>query len=73
MNAKISKPNDDLDVLYRRIDQIRMSEQERLVAKARLARAEAVAGMLVAASNAVRRLVRSLAGRTGHRPAHSAR
>jgi hypothetical protein len=43
MTAKISKTNDDLDYLYSRLDEVRLSGYERVKAKAHLARAEAFA------------------------------
>jgi hypothetical protein len=50
----------DLEHLYRRLDEIRMSEHERLRAKAQLARAEAVAGVVAAAGRMIARLYRRL-------------
>ena len=43
MSTKISKTNDDLDYLYSRLDEVRLSGYERVKAKAQLARAEAFA------------------------------
>lgn len=60
MKRKISKTNEELDFLNARLDEIRMSGHERLRAKASLARAEAVAGLLVAFARALKRLLKAL-------------
>ena len=76
MTDKSSKANDDLDYFLRRIDAMRISDRERINAKARFARAEAVAEYLVAGARAVSRLFAGLttsSGRPPHRPASSAR
>jgi hypothetical protein len=46
----------DLEHLYRRLDEMRMSEHELLRAKAHLARAEAVVEFVAAADDALARL-----------------
>ena len=50
----------ELEFLYSRLDEVRMSERERMRAKAHLARAEAVADFLVAGAQAVSRLFSKL-------------
>ena len=60
MKAKISKTNDDLEFLNARLDEVRMSGHERLRAKASLARAEAIADLLVGFSRAIKRLLKIL-------------
>ena len=55
MKTKISKTNPDLEYLYARLDQVRMSGHERLRAKASLARAEALADLVVGLTGAVKR------------------
>ena len=76
MSARNSKANADLEFFRRRIDEIRMSDRERLNAKARFERAEAVVEALAMAGRAVARLFVSLTARPGHsprRPASSTR
>lgn len=46
----------DLEFLFSRLDEVRMSERERMRAKAHLARAEAVADFLAAGGRAIARL-----------------
>lgn len=60
MKEKISKTNDNMDFLNARLDEIRMSGHERLRAKASLARAEAIADLLVGFSSAIKRLLKTL-------------
>ena len=50
----------DLDFLFRRLDEIRMSDYERIRAKAHLERAAAVADLLAGAGAAIGRLYRRL-------------
>ena len=50
----------EMEFLYRRLDEVRMSELDRMRAKAQLARTEAVADFLAAGGKAVSRLVRKL-------------
>jgi len=63
MDMKISKTNPDLEFLNRRMDEIQMSDLERLRAKARLAQAEAVAGAIVAVTHGIARLFKPLSAR----------
>lgn len=68
MTKNVSKSNDNMDFLYQRLDEIRMSGHERLKAKARLAQAEAMADLLVAAAQAVTRLfkLKRLTAKSAH-------
>jgi hypothetical protein len=60
MNAKISKSNENLDFFSARLDEVQMSEYERLRAKASLARAEAVADAVVELIGLGKRLLKTL-------------
>ncbi len=60
MNAKISKTNENLDFFSARLDEVQMSEYERLRAKASLARAEAVADAVVGFIGLGKRLLKTL-------------
>ena len=60
MKHRVSKANEDLEFLNRRLDEIQMSDLERLRARARLAQAEAVAGALVALAHGIARLFKPL-------------
>jgi hypothetical protein len=76
MSVKNSKAKPDLEFFLRRIDEIRMSDLERLNARARFERAEAVAEVLATGVRAVARLFASLTAGSGQppqRPASSAR
>ena len=53
MNARRNKTMANLDLLYQRIDEIRMNEADRLRAKASLARAEAVVDFIFEAAGFV--------------------
>ncbi len=72
MNDKISKPNADRAFFNSRLDEIHMSEYERLMAKAHLARAEAAAEMLAAAAKGIRRAYKALTARSPRHAAPSA-
>jgi hypothetical protein len=52
-----------LEALYSRIDSMNMSETDRIIAKARLAQADAIAGLM---HDAVGLLKRLAASRPGH-------
>lgn len=69
MNRPTSKS--DLEYLYARLDQVRMSGHERLRARAHLERAEAVAALIARASDALGRLGRTLVVRPIRRLAAS--
>jgi len=56
MNAEHSKIIVSNEDFLSRIDAIRMSEVQRIAAKARFARAETIAAMIAAASRAIARL-----------------
>lgn len=60
MNAKISKTNENLDFFSARLDEVQLSEYERLRAKASLARAEAVADAVVELIGLGKRLLKTL-------------
>ncbi len=60
MSMKMSKTNQNLNDLYARLDEIRMSSHERLHAKASLARAEAMANGAAAIINLFSRLAKTL-------------
>jgi len=49
----------ELEVLYRRLDEVRMTAADRELAKARLAQADAVAGFFLAVAAGFRRLMRA--------------
>lgn len=66
MNANASKTNQDLDFFNQRLDEIRMSGHERLLAKARFARAEAFAEALSVAAQAIARLFKRLTAKPVH-------
>jgi len=60
MTGKISKPNEGLDYLNSRLDEIGMHDYARLRAKASLARAEAMADGIEAIVNLGKRLAKNL-------------
>ena len=60
MSEKMSKTNVSADYLATRLDQVTMSDYERIHAKASLARAEAVAELLVRMTGSVKRLFRTV-------------
>jgi hypothetical protein len=60
MNEKISKTNQSLEFFSARLDEVQMSEYERLRAKASLARAEAVAGAVIELIGLGKRLLKTL-------------
>lgn len=65
MKDTISKTNDDLDFLNRRLDEIQMSDLERLRARARLAQAEAVASAIASLAHGIARLFKTFTARHG--------
>jgi hypothetical protein len=71
MNVKISKTNAEAEYFNRRLDEIVLSNHDRLRAKAQFARAEAMADLISAGIQAVARLFRSATDRPSHpgRPA----
>jgi len=72
MNEKISKTNEDLEFFHGRLDEVRMSSYERLIAKAHFARAEAVADLLLALARGIARLFKAPATKPGRHAAPSA-
>ncbi|MBI1943001.1 MAG: hypothetical protein HYS35_04980 [Betaproteobacteria bacterium] len=60
MKDTVRKPNPELEFLNARLGQMGLSERERLMAEARLARAEAIAELLVRMTGAVKRLFRAV-------------
>lgn len=60
MSNKVSKTNSDLNFLNTRLDEVRMSNYERVRAKASLARAEAFADAAGAIISLVKRLLKTL-------------
>jgi hypothetical protein len=60
MSAMRIKPNDNMDYVYARLDEVRMSQTERLMARAQLARAEAVAEAVFAVVHGSKRLLKTL-------------
>ena len=60
MERRISKGKSDLEILYARLDQVRISGHERLRAEASLARAEAFADLMVKITGAVKQLLKTL-------------
>lgn len=60
MSARRIKPNDNMDFLYERLDQVQMSQSQRILAKAQLARAQAVADAVFAVLHGSKRLLKTL-------------
>lgn len=60
MEMRLNKTNSDLDPLIKRLKEIRMPEYERLIAEAHLARAEAIADLLVRAAQGFKALARKV-------------
>jgi len=72
MNREMSKTNHSRDFFDARLDEIRMSVQERLQAKAHIAQAEAVADALAGLFGLVRRVLKAAVARPLRRPTVSA-
>ena len=72
MNKKMSETNEDLAFFNARLDEVRMSDHERLRAKARMAQAEAVADAVFAFIGFSKRLLKSLSSRPMRHPTASA-
>ena len=60
MSEKISKTNVKMEFLSSRLDEIRMSDRERLKAKAQLAQAEAILDTFFAIGRGLKALFKSL-------------
>ena len=71
MNEKISKTNEKFAFFNARLDEVRMSGHERLIAKARFAQAEAIANLAFALVDCARGLLKPRATRPLHRPTTS--
>lgn len=71
MKETISKTNENLEFLYRRLNEVQMSGYERARAKAQLARADAVADLVFAAFRGIGRLFKTTADKPArpHSPA----
>lgn len=59
-NMMMKKSNPEGDLLYARLNEIRLTPAERQLAKAQLARAEAVAGAIVWIATFLKELIRTL-------------
>ena len=59
MTRKSAQTNRDLEYLFARLDDVRMSEHERLRAKASLAKAEAAIDTIIAAAAAIHGLLQT--------------
>lgn len=73
MTKKISKSNEDWELINARLAAVRMSGYNRLKAEAQLARAEAVADALAALAAYLTRAVKQLFARPYHQPKISSR
>ena len=60
MSSKQRRSETNLEYLYARLDAVRMTSYERQRAKASLARADAIAGVLVDSARGIRRLLKNL-------------
>ena len=60
MSVMNSKTNDSLEFLNTRLDEVQMSQLERIKAKAQLARADAVADALFAIARGAKRLLKNV-------------
>ena len=72
MRTKVRRTNSNLEFLNARLDEVRMSDHERLRAKARLAQAEAIADAVFGLIGYGKRLLKTLLERPARRPANSA-
>ena len=68
MNQTAGRNASNLDSLYARLDEVRMSDHERQRAKETLARAEAVADAVARGIGHVKRVLKSLVVRPAGRP-----
>ena len=73
MTNKISKSNEDWELINARLAEVRMSGHQRLKAEAQLARAQAVADTLVVLSATVKRAVKQVFARPYNQPNTSIR
>ena len=72
MNEKVSKANESLAFFNARLDEVRMSGDERLRAKARMAQAEVMANALFACLGFGKRLLKTIEARPVRRPTATA-
>ena len=73
MNRKVSKSNDDWELINARLAEVRLRGYERIKAKAQLERAEAVADALAGLASSVKRALKHLFERPYHHPNASIR
>ena len=73
MSGKISRTNSEWDFLNARLNEVRMSDRERLRARARLAQARAIADAAFELIGFGKRLQKVLAVRPARNPANTAR
>jgi hypothetical protein len=71
MRTEFRNSNPELDLLSERLRDVRMSDQDRLIAEAHLARAEAIAELLSRFTAWVKRTVRTRVVRPAERLAES--
>lgn len=67
MRQRLSKPNPELAEISALLDRVRMPEYQRLLARAHLERAEAVAELIARAASAMRSAAKALVVRPLHR------
>lgn len=60
MNVMNSKTNENLEFLYTRLDEVHMSDYDRIKAKAHMARTEAIADAAFALGRRLRSLLKAL-------------
>jgi hypothetical protein len=72
MKGQISKTNESLAFFNSRLDEIHMSSHDHLMARARMAQAEAIADAIRAGIDLIKRAVKALAPRPHRHPTISA-
>ena len=72
MSRKISRTNSEWDFLNARLNEVRMSDHERLRAKARLAQAETIVDAAFELIGFGKRVLKALAARPARHPANPA-
>jgi len=72
MNKDVSKANEEASFFNRRLDEVCMSDHERLKAKARFAQAEAIADAVFAVAQGAARLFKRLTAKSTHPAAPTA-
>lgn len=73
MTSKVSKSNEDWELVDQRLAEVRMSGHARLKAEAQLYRAQAIADALAALSASVKRAVKQVFDRPYNQPNTSIR